>query len=306
MVIGMAFNHKAGLLLTVLMLGLQGLGTGKPETFSLPDSTLLFAGDWSVSIVTPGSAEVIPLPTNPEGHKGPSALPTLSANGMLIASGFPVANDAAKKWRVRCAVAVYSRAAKRWKTYGDFSQVFEGAISPDGSKLAFVADTGAGPTPSVKLLLLELESGEITALANRDVGWVSWSPDGRKLAVGGVSVFDLQSSGVKLVTRGSFPAWSPSGAWIAYLGSEQAVRLVHPDGTGEHAVKEIRDRPLSGERSFSFAPVWSPDETKLLLNYYKGANLSSRDVVLLDVATGKTTTKLHNGNAIFGWVSARR
>jgi hypothetical protein len=34
--------------------------------------------------------------------------------------------------------------------------------------------------------------------------------------------------------------------------------------------------------------------------------LNSRDVVLLELATGKMTTKLHNGSAIFGWASSQR
>src|SRR5215467_10167042 len=112
----MLFTPKTGCLLLILVLGLRGGGTGRPETFSLPDSTLLFAGDWNVAIVTPETSEVVPLPAGPPGHHGPSALPTLAADGTLIASGFPVANDESKKWKVRCAVAVYSRVTKQWRT----------------------------------------------------------------------------------------------------------------------------------------------------------------------------------------------
>jgi len=303
----MPFIQKAGCFLVVLMLGLEGASTGKPETFSLPDSTLLFAGDWNVAIVTPETAEVIPLPTNPEGHQGPSAIPTLSANGTLVASGFPVANDSGKRWKVRCAVAIYSRAAKQWKTYGDFSQVYAGAISPDGSKLAFLADVDS--SDSRKLLLLRLDSGEMSELASVGAVWVSWSPDGQKLAIGAkrIEVFDLSTRSMRELADGALPAWSPSGTWIAYLASSgRTVHLVRPDGTSDHSVKDVTGGFFSKANSFGFAPVWSPDETKLLLNYYKGVNLNSRDVVLLDLATGKMTTKLHNGDPIFGWISVHR
>ncbi len=107
------------------------------------------------------------------------------------------------------------------------------------------------------------------------------------------------------LVKGNEPSWSPSGQWIAYVDpSEHRIRLVHPDGTGDHVVKDIGS--FFTERGFGGAPVWSPDETKLLLNTYKGANLDSQDVMLLDLKSGKTTRKSHNGDLISSWAAQDR
>jgi Tol biopolymer transport system component len=50
-------------------------------------------------------------------------------------------------------------------------------------------------------------------------------------------------------------------------------------------------------------PVWSPDSKQLLLNVRK--NGGPDDVILLDLATGQTTTKSKNGLPIFAWVAHR-
>jgi len=106
-------------------------------TFSLPDSTLLFGGPGNYVIVTPGATEVIPIPSNPEGHKGPTGFPSFDTSATLVSSGFPIANDDTRRWKVRCAVAVYSLSDKQWRTYGNFSQVYITAISPDRPKSRF-------------------------------------------------------------------------------------------------------------------------------------------------------------------------
>src|SRR5437588_6103528 len=132
-------------------------------TFSLPDSILLFGSAGNYVLVAPGATEVVPIPSNPEGHKGPGGFPSLDTSATLVSSGFPIASDAAKRWKVRCAVAVYSRSDKKWRTYGDFSQVHITAISPDRSKVAFIADET--DSESRQLLLLDVNTGQITKLA---------------------------------------------------------------------------------------------------------------------------------------------
>lgn len=281
----------------------------RPHTFSLPNSLLLFGGSWNAEVVTPATVETIALPQPPRGSKAPSALPTLGSKGNLVSSGFPVTNDVSGGAKLDCAVALYSRSDKQWRTYGRFKQVYMSSISPTRSQMAFIADEP--DYGSRGLFLLNVETGEISKLLKISAVWTSWSPDGQKLAVGTaggeagslVSILDIESRRVEGLARGTFPAWSPSGKWIAYLDSlNQSVRLIRPDGTEDHKVVDLSGKGLT---SFGFAPVWSPDETELMLNQYKGANLDSRDVVLLDLATGKTTTKLHNGDAIFGWARMR-
>ena|GEM_PF-3678402 len=66
-------------------------------------------------------------------------------------------------------------------------------------------------------------------------------------------------------------------------------------------MKIVRD----GEKGFryhamNYGPVWSPDGRKLL---FSEENDHERfKVVMVDVATGKATTKSTNGLAVLDWV----
>ena len=68
--------------------------------------------------------------------------------------------------------------------------------------------------------------------------------------------------------------------------------LVHPDGTGSRIVSEAKSAFLT-YRLFGYAVVWSPDSKKLLLNKLTN-RLGKLDVVLVDIETGRSTTKLKN------------
>lgn len=290
----------------LVVVGAHARGHG---TFSLPNSILLFGGSGDFQIVMRSTSEVVQIPPNPGGNKGPSAFPGLDTNATLLSSGFPVANDNSRRWKVRCAVAVYSRSERQWRTYGDFTQVNVSVVSPDHSKVAFLAEEVNGENRE-SLLLLDIATRQIAKLAAIPAGTLNWSPDGKKLALDVyrgeknpmIEVFDIPSQETRSLEEGSFPAWSPSGEWIAYVDpSREKIHLVHPNGTGDHVVNDVGGRVL-GYRYFGLQPVWSPDSTKLLLNEYKGDG-DTHDVVLLDIKSGTITTKSHNGYPVLGWAS---
>ena len=211
-------THNKIAYLAVFSMFVVGVTYAKNDgKFSLPDSILLFGGPGNYGIVMPGATEVLAIPVNPGGHKGPTAFPSLDTRATLVSSGFPVANDDTKRWKVRCAVAVYSRSDKHWQTYGDFSQVHITAISPDRLKVAFIADeTDSG---SRELLLLDVGSGQISKLAKILAISVSWSSDGKRLVLGipggdiapQIEIFDVESRKMYELVKGQFPAWSPTG-----------------------------------------------------------------------------------------------
>jgi Tol biopolymer transport system component len=79
-------------------------------------------------------------------------------------------------------------------------------------------------------------------------------PDGRHVQI-------LSEGRLRELARGRAPAWSPDGRWIAFLSGQKvgsAIFLVHPDGTGLHAI---------GPRHVALGsspPAWSPDGRTLV------------------------------------------
>ncbi len=95
---------------------------------------------------------------------------------------------------------------------------------------------------------------------------LSFAPDGKRVALtiqkpDGRHVQILSGGKLRDLARGRAPAWSPDGRWIAFLSGQtvgSAIFLVHPDGTGLHAI---------GPRHVALGastPTWSPDSRTLV------------------------------------------
>jgi Tol biopolymer transport system component len=99
----------------------------------------------------------------------------------------------------------------------------------------------------------------------------SWSPDGLRLVYSArengrttVVVQTVGDSAWRVVAYGVAPRWSPTGSSIAFLGGENRneVRIVRPDGTGEHVLLGGYGTDVAREK-YEFHPVWSPDGSAL-------------------------------------------
>jgi hypothetical protein len=284
----------------------QGKGT-----FTEPNSALLFGRfGSSLYVVTP--TKTIELRDVREGgapvnFRAPSLARSLDRIAWSVEKGD------------HTEIGVYTVRDQSWKSFADVCYAGGGpiAFSPDATKIAFVSampptpmhDVCTNPHQTV-LQILELATGRITKLSC--CGWglrgrLSWSPNGKQIAVqysprnglGQIAIVEADTGKARIIADGGYPSWSPKGDWIAYFDMQLAMCfLVHPDRTG---VKIVRD----GEHGFryramNYGPVWSPDGRKLLLN---AENDHERfKVVMVDVATGRTTTKSTNGLAVLDWV----
>jgi Tol biopolymer transport system component len=212
------------------------------------------------------------------------------------------------------AIGVYTVRDQSWKSFADVCFAGGGAIafSPDATKIAFVSAMPPTPihdvcptTHQTVLQILDLATGRITNLAC--CGWalrgrLGWSPDGKEIVVQHlrqIAIVETDSGKARIIADGGYPSWSPKGDWIAYFDLQLTkCFIVRPDGTG---VKIVRDTG-SGfvGRAMIYGAVWSPDGRKLLVNEVDDHQHTR--VVMVDVATGKTTTKSTNGLAVLDWV----
>lgn len=173
----------------------------------------------------------------------------------------------------------------------------EPAISPDGSRVAFIRLTGETPG----LWVYDLRTGTERFLVNvYGIRSPFWSPDGTKIAIlkakqdptrvndpitrrPGWALVDHYSVGVVDVATGqvtdvpsqlysSFPSFSPDGSRILFDGND-GLYIVPADGAGEPVLIDNTHRTFS-------QPVWSPDGTRIAFVFQRDSNY---DIAVMNV-----------------------
>jgi Tol biopolymer transport system component len=96
--------------------------------------------------------------------------------------------------------------------------------------------------------------------------------------------------------------WSPDGDWIAFSAPPTSnyaeVYLIHPNGTG------LREVTSPDDACSSFAPIWSPDGTKLLFETqcYSGSQVTSTRLETANLdGMGMSKVADLNGLTSYGW-----
>ncbi|TAK89772.1 hypothetical protein EPO04_01555 [Patescibacteria group bacterium] len=132
------------------------------------------------------------------------------------------------------------------------------AVSPDGTKVAFVSNRAGGN----RLFVMSLNGAGVHQLTTRDSGYPAWSPDGRRLAYassGYLHVIDADGGNDHQVGNSwsvSHPTWSAYGQMIAYAfyaGSNSDIYSVSAT-----AANTTPGQRLTTDASYDQSPSWTP------------------------------------------------
>ena len=167
------------------------------------------------------------------------------------------------------------------------------ALSPDGSRVAYVKMVGYYPT----ITIADLEgTDEIRFTHTFDLNHSPvWSPDGSRIAYvsdGNLTIADADGSNERWFEQASTPyppRWSPDGRWIALIGSVQTrgdmeewsyyhpvVTLVRTDGSALTTLEAVAGVSYEDQKepaiansylivlgSLASVPAWSPDGSRI-------------------------------------------
>lgn len=168
-------------------------------------------------------------------------------------------------------------------------------LSPDGRWLSYVFPSDGS------LRLVELVSGEETAIMSQTGEAAAWAPDSRALAVGSVAVtdervatrlliIDLLSATVIDLSAGldvadGSAAWSPDGAWLAFtrgparVAAGKQLMRVRPDGSDEQRLTSTLDVHHG-------PPRWSPEGNRLVFQRFVVGSEDPPSIAVLDLVSG--------------------
>lgn len=308
-------------------IGLSGCGGG---LLRLPGAILLLSDSrlaGGLYVITP-SQEIDVDP----GNIGQRSFASLSRDTKIVASRLKKYTSASATG-VTSAVATFSLADKDWTEYAEMYSVDAVVISPDGSELAVIGEEGFNT--GTFLSVIDTKTRVTRVLTRGNVSGQaapSWSPDGERLAYqvdpfsssgqqtqSSIFIVEIKTGDTRKVVDGQYPSWSPSGEWIAYLdvpasgafGGGRMCRMVRPDGADVRLLADAGGlRPIAGavglfgSGRFYYAPIWSPDSTKVLLNRLADPDYIGVDIYLLDIAGQKLTKLTRNGLPVIGWQEA--
>ena len=146
------------------------------------------------------------------------------------------------------------------------------ALSPDGTRIAFVAQDGRYE-PS-RLYTMATDGTDVRNLHVAPVNYPPrWSPDGTRLAYvlrdePPYAIYTINADGTGrqyLSAATSGPAWSPDGTRVAFAtadGDATAVYTIAADGTDARQITTLGVRP-----AWASSVEWSPNGSQILFDF---------------------------------------
>lgn len=177
--------------------------------------------------------------------------------------------------------------------------------SPDGTQLLLYANEPCAEYISSDLAVVRPDGTGLRELV--ETGGheesASFSPDGRQVLfyADGINTVNRDGSGLRHVTHGFAPSWSPTGAIVFTRGVYEAgvsgtvnQELWVADATGI--------RRLSSERLFAASPRWSPDGT--VVGYF-GMPRDTTALLAVPVEGGRSHQVSRSAGSDVGWFDFR-